>query len=154
VSAPSDWNGYSKRRLADNPYDGHTLAATLQAAESVTGVGITDAYVDKGYRGHGCRGPTRVHVAGAGSKHVPRSERQRRRRRSAIEPKIGHLKNDHRAGRCFLSGLEGDAINIVLAAAGTNLRKLLAGFCFALLHHLACRLQMPRPRQPVTPVAA
>lgn len=141
------------RLMADNPYDGHTLAATLEAAESVTGGEITDAYVDKGYRGHGCGGPTRVHVAGAGSRHVPRSERQRRRRRSAIEPKIGHLKTDHRVGRCFLTGLEGDAINIVLAAAGANLRKLLAGFCSALVRHLTCGLRMTGPRRPA-PLAA
>ena len=48
-----------------------------------------------------------------------------RRRRSAIEPKIGHLKIDHRMGRCFLARLCGDAINAVPAAAGANLRKLL-----------------------------
>ncbi len=120
------------RLMENNPYDGHTLAATLQAAESVTGVGVTDAYVDKGYRGHGCGGPTRVHIAGSRSKKISPSERKRRRRRSAIEPKIGHLKSDHRVRRCFLSGLEGDAINIILAAAAANLRKLLAGCCCAL----------------------
>src|SRR5882672_521637 len=91
------------RLMPHNPYDGHTLAATLAAAESITGRAVTDAYVDKGYRGHGCQGETRVHVAGAGSKAVSRSER---RRRSAIEPKIGHLKSDHRVGRCFLGGLQ------------------------------------------------
>lgn len=120
------------RLMPNNPYDGHTLAATLAAAESITGTAITDAYVDKGYRGHGCQGATRVHIAGAGSKGVPRSERRRRRRRSAIEPKIGHLKSDHRVDRCYLSGLPGDAINIVLAAAGANIRKLLRRFVFAL----------------------
>lgn len=125
------------RLMPGNPYDGHTLAATLAAAESITGRAITDAYVDKGYRGHGCQGLARVHVAGAGSKAVSRSERRRRRRRSAIEPKIGHLKSDHRVGRCFLGGLEGDAINIVLAAAGANLRKLLRRFVFALRNWLA-----------------
>jgi len=113
------------RLLENNPYDGHTLAVTLEAAESVTGVGITDAYVDKGYRGHGCDRATRVHLAGASSRNISRSERKRRRRRSAIEPKIGHLKRDHRMGRCFLARLCGDAINVVLAAAGANLRKLL-----------------------------
>ena len=41
------------------------------------------------------------------------------------EPKISHLKSDHRMGRCFLARLRGDAINAVLAAAGANLRKLL-----------------------------
>lgn len=117
------------RMLENNPYDGHTLTETLEATEAITGASVSDAYVDKGYRGHGCNRPTRVHIAGASSKNISRSERKRRRRRSAIEPKIGHLKSDHRVRRCFLSGLEGDAINITLAAAAANLRKLLAGFC-------------------------
>lgn len=115
----------------NSPYDGHTLGDTLQAVERVTNMPITDAYVDKGYRGHGCTGPTRVHIAGLGPRNVPRSEKRRRKRRSAIEPKIGHLKSDHRVRRCFLTGLEGDAINIVLAAAASNLRKLLRRLSFA-----------------------
>ena len=53
-----------------------------------------------------------------------------------MEPKIGHLKSDHRMRRCFLGGLAGDAINAVLAAAGANLRKLLDGLIFALLFWL------------------
>ena len=119
------------RLMKGNPYDGHTLGETLAAVESVTDVAVTDTYVDKGYRGHGYKGPTRVHIAGSSLRNTSRSERKRRRRRSAIEPKIGHLKSDHRMRRCFLSGLEGDAINIILAAAAANLRKLLAGFFFA-----------------------
>ena len=66
-----------------------------------------------------------MHIAGQRRKHTTRAEQKRRRRRSAIEPKIGHLKSDHRMGRCFLARLAGDAINAVLAAAGSNLRKLL-----------------------------
>ena len=108
-----------------NPYDGHTLSETLTTVEDVTGVSVTDAYVDKGYRGHGYTGEAEVHIAGQRRKNTTRAERKRRRRRSAIEPKIGHLKSDHRLGRCFLAGLGGDAINAVLAAAGSNLRKLL-----------------------------
>ena len=122
--------------LPNHPYDGHTLATTLTAVESVTGVAVTDASVDKGYRGHGCTGPTTVHVAGQGSAHRSRSERRRRRRRSAIEPKIGHRKSDHRMDRCFLTGLTGDAINAVLAAAGSNLRKLLGRLAAALISWL------------------
>jgi len=124
------------RLLEGNPYDGHTLTETMEATESITGVEISDVYVDKGYRGHGYNGPTRVHIAGSSLKNASRSERKRRRRRSAIEPKIGHLKNDHRVRRCFLSGLEGDAINIILAAAAANLRKLLMVFCCAPRHWL------------------
>jgi len=35
------------------------------AVESVTGVAVTDVYVDKGYRGHDYTGSAEVHVAGA-----------------------------------------------------------------------------------------
>ena len=111
--------------LENNPYDGHTLSETLATVEDVTGVAVTDAYVDKGYRGHGYTGVADVHIAGQRRKSATRAERKRRRRRSAIEPKISHLKSDHRMGRCFLARLRGDAINAVLAAAGANLRKLL-----------------------------
>jgi len=35
------------------------------------------------------------------------------------------MKNDGLLGRCFLKGAEGDAMNILLVAAGHNLRKTL-----------------------------
>ena len=122
--------------MEGNPYDGHTLSETLTTVERITGVAPTDAYVDKGYRGHGYTGSTCVHIAGSRFKNATRSERRRRRRRSAIEPKIGHLKSDHRMNRCFLAGLNGDATNAVLAAAGVNRRKLLRRFVFALIRWL------------------
>ena len=126
----------ASRMMENNPYDGHTLAATLEATQAVTGVEATDVYVDKGYRGHGYTGSTCVHIAGSKLKNASRSERRRRRRRSAIEPKIGHLKSDHRMNRCFLAGLPGDATNAVLAAAGANMRKLLGRFVYALIRWL------------------
>jgi len=129
--------------LPDNPYDGHTLAETLTTVESVSGVSVTDAYVDKGYRGHGYAGATNVHVAGQGYANRSRAERRRRRRRSAIEPKIGHLKSDHRMDRCFLTGLAGDATNAVLAAAGSNLRKFLRRLAAALIHWLYETMHRP-----------
>jgi IS5 family transposase len=57
------------------------------------------------------------------------------RRRSAIEPVIGHLKEDHRMGRNHLAGTIGDAINAVLAAVGYNFRRILAWirFCVAII---------------------
>jgi IS5 family transposase len=129
--------------LENNPYDGHTLSETLATVENVTGMSVTDAYVDKGYRGHGYTGGAEVHIAGQRRKNTTRAEQGRRRRRSAIEPKISHLKSDHRMDRCFLARLCGDAINAVLAAAGANLRKLLgllrpgAGrFVYALTHRI------------------
>ncbi len=57
----------------DNPYDGHTLQATLAATERNSGVRPTDAFVDKGYRGHGCHGHTQIHIAGASNKDTSRT---------------------------------------------------------------------------------
>jgi IS5 family transposase len=36
--------------LGGNPYDGHTLAQSVSGAESITGIEVTEANVDKGYR--------------------------------------------------------------------------------------------------------
>ena len=47
------------------------------------------------------------------------------RRRAAVEPVIGHIKNEHRMGRNYLAGTQGDAINPILAAVGYNFRLLL-----------------------------
>lgn len=116
-----------------NPYDGHTLAKALATVEKTTGVSVTDAYVDKGYRGHDCAGEANVHLAGSSSRKLTRTKQKRRQRRSAVEPKIGHLKSDNRMRLCFLKGLAGDAINAVLAAAGSNLQKLLRAFAHALI---------------------
>jgi IS5 family transposase len=123
-----------------NPYDGHTLSAALTTVECMTGVKVTDAYVDKGYRGHGYEGDATVHLAGSSLRGLTRTKYKRRKRRSAVEPKIGHLKSDHRMKRCFLKGLIGDAINAVLAAAGSNLLKLLRHYESALIIWLWSRL--------------
>jgi hypothetical protein len=55
---------------------------------------------------------------------TPAIKRQMRRR-SAIEPVIGHIKNEHRMGRNCLAHIQGDAINAILAAAGYNFSLLL-----------------------------
>jgi IS5 family transposase len=48
------------------------------------------------------------------------------RRRSAIEPVIGHLKAEGHLGRCYLKGRSGDAANAILSAVGHNFRRILA----------------------------
>ena len=58
------------------------------------------------------------------------------KRRAAIEPVIGHLKEHHRMGRNYLAHASGDAINAVLAAAGYNFRRLLAWLRLLLLRIL------------------
>jgi transposase, IS5 family len=55
---------------------------------------------------------------------TPRIKRQLRRR-SAVEPVIGHLKAEHRMGRNYLWYRRGDAVNAVLATIGYNFRRLI-----------------------------
>ena len=119
-----------------NPYDGHTLAQAIATTEQITGQGVTDAYVDKGYRGHDYQGDATVHISGSSTRKLTRTQKGRRKRRSAVEPKIGHLKTDNRMRRCFLKGIAGDAINAILAAAGSNLQKLLRALAQALIYWL------------------
>lgn len=47
---------------------------------------------------------------------------------AAVEPVIGHVKDDHRMGCNHLKGRAGDRINAVLAAAGYNFSLLLRWF--------------------------
>ena len=131
------------RSLPGNPYDGHTLAAQIAQAERLSGVEIERAYVDRGYRGHDAE---RAWVFISGQKRgVTPTVRRERRRRAAIEPVIGHMKSDGHLGRNFLLGPEGDATNVVLAAAGHNLRLLRAWLAW-LLAFLLSLMAIPADR--------
>jgi transposase, IS5 family len=113
------------RTLPGNPYDGHTLAAQIAQVERLTGERVERAYVDRGYRGHDADA-ARVFVARQRRRDVTPTIRRELRRRNAVEPVIGHLKSDGLVERNRLAGNVGDAINAILAAAGHNLRLLLA----------------------------
>lgn len=115
--------------LHGNPYNGHTLASALEQTERITRKQVKEAFVDKGYRGHDYRGDAQIHITGQrGKRKAGGALRKRKKRRSAIEPKIGHLKSDHRMDRNYLKGHEGDRLNALLAGIGANFRKLLAAF--------------------------
>ncbi|SIT18255.1 transposase, IS5 family [Paracoccus saliphilus] len=112
------------RSFPGNPYDGHTLAPALEQVAILTGETPELAVVDRGYRGHGVT-TTRVLISGMRRGLTPTLARLLRRR-SAIEPEIGHMKTDGRLARCPLKGLIGDAIFAVLCGCGHNIRKILA----------------------------
>lgn len=109
--------------LPGNPYDGHTLQSSLEQVQRITGQLPTEAYVDRGYKGHGLE-TLSVWIAGA-KRGVTAAIKRKLKRRNAIEPVIGHLKSDGRLGRNFLKGELGDAMNALLCGAGHNLRKIL-----------------------------
>jgi IS5 family transposase len=114
------------KALPGNPYDGHTLATVIPDMEALVGNTLQRAFVDKGYRGHNAPPDYkfRVFIAGQKRRVTPKIKREMRRR-SAVEPVIGHLKSEHRMGRNYLWYRQGDAINAVLAAAGYNFRLLI-----------------------------
>ena len=107
--------------------DGHTLAKVIPAMEALIGNVIERMIADAGYRGHNAPPDYRYRIFTAGQKHrvTPKIKREMKRR-SAVEPVIGHLKEDHRMGRNYLAHRAGDAANAVPAAAGYNFRLILA----------------------------
>ncbi len=112
------------KALPGNPYDGHTLKEVLKETEALTGREIERVYVDKGYVGHDAPKPDRVYRSGQ-KRGVFGQIRRELRRRSAIEPVIGHCKTDGHLGRNFLHGRLGDQINAVMSAVGYNFRLIL-----------------------------
>jgi hypothetical protein len=64
---------------------------------------IERAYVDKGYRGHDAQNPHRIFISGQ-KRGVFGAIKRELRRRSAIEPVIGHMKAEGHLGRCYPQG--------------------------------------------------
>lgn len=138
--------------LPGNPYDGHTLATVIPDMEKMIGNELSRILADAGYRGHNAPESHKLRVFTSGQKRrlTPAIKRQMRRR-SAVEPVIGHLKSEHRMDRNYLAGEQGDAVNAVLAAAGYNFSLLLRWFRQLLCLFAALFLtfqRRPMPQQP------
>jgi len=121
-----------------NEYDGHTLEPALNQHEQLTGKRAKSATVDRGYRGKSKIGETEIAIPKPFndknlSKYKQIKLRKGFKRRAAIEPVIGHLKTDYRLGRNFYKGIFGDNINIMLAAAAFNFKRMYNKYKTALL---------------------
>ncbi len=108
-----------------NPYDGHTLQEALEQVDRLSPIKVGHIFVDKGYRGHNYEGDAEVHVDKTRRGRTPKSLWRWMKRRAAIEPTIGHLKEEHLLRRNRLKGEAGDKFNVILSAAGMNFVKLL-----------------------------
>jgi len=135
----------------ENLYDGDTLEPALEQSLEMTGKTFDSVLVDKGYRGRKAIGETEVVIPGRISKKLSayhrRKQRKRNARRAAIEPVIGHLKNDYRMARCFLKGALGADLNLGLAAAAWNIKKWINELLFALIFWIKriYAMQIPLP---------
>jgi transposase, IS5 family len=114
------------KALPGNPYDGHTLATIIPEMEVTIGTEIERVLADAGYKGHNAPESRKFRIYTSGQKRrMTQAIKREMRRRAAVEPVIGHIKNEHRMGRNYLAHQQGDAINAILAAAGYNFRLLL-----------------------------
>lgn len=113
----------SSQALETNAFDGHTLQPSLTHAERLTASTITKAFVDKGYKGHGIT-DKQIYISGQ-KRGMTAALKRQLKRRSAIEPHIGHMKADGKLQRNMLKGSVGDMINAVLCGVGHNLRLVL-----------------------------
>lgn len=114
-----------------NPYDGHTLQQVLDQSEMLLGqASIKTATADRGYRGVEKINDVIIQTP---KKFNPKNQTKYQQcklkkhfhKRAAIEPIIGHLKTDHRLNRNFYKGIVGDNINIMLAAAAFNIKRMM-----------------------------
>jgi IS5 family transposase len=136
------------KALHGNPFDGHTLGPVIADLEKLTGVETRRIHVDKGYRGHNHAEKFRVWITGQ-VRQVTRPIRREMKRRAAVEPVIGHLKAEHRMGRNYFKGRDGDRINAVLAAAGYNFALLLRWLARLLRALIRALLSAPTSTQTV-----
>ena len=105
-----------------NPYDGHTLDQTVVELRKLSPE-TSKIFVDLGYTGHNFKEKGKVFTAKT-KKTLSNDDKKMQKRRSAIEPIIGHLKNFGRMGRNYLKGVVGDIVNPLVSAVGLNLRRI------------------------------
>ena len=141
------------RTFPGNPYDGHILSAVLEQATNLTqdiAVTLKHVVVDLGFRGVDADNPGVEIIHRGKYKSLSTQQKGWLKRRTVVEPAIGHLKSDHRMDRCWLQGALGDALHAISCAAGYNLRWLLRaiarlglGAVFLRLLHAALSHRQP-----------
>lgn len=111
------------KAIPGNPFDGHTLEQAIEQVKRLTGKLPERCYVDRGYRGSSIENVA-VFISGNKRGLTPTIKKELRRR-SAVEPVIGHMKEDGKLGRNYLKSTLGDKINALLCGGGHNLRIIL-----------------------------
>lgn len=125
-----------------NDYDGHTLEPAIEQAERMLDnkSNIKTAIADRGYRGKTKINEIEVKTPKPFNNKTMTKYKQKKLKakfgkRAAIEPIIGHLKRDHRLGLNFYKGLIGDSINVMLAAAAFNFKRMMRKWKANFLFH-------------------
>lgn len=107
-----------------NLHDSKTIPEVLEQYERLNGKKAKEVFVDSGYRGIKEYKASKIYVPKP-DKNIIQEQRNKHSRRAAIELVIGHLKQDYRLCRNYLKGILGDNMNIILAAAAMNFKRLI-----------------------------
>jgi IS5 family transposase len=110
--------------FSEQLHDSKTIESALEQYERLTGNNAKDVYLDRGYRGKTQVRDTKLYTPKP-DKNITGAKRKRHKRRAAIEPVIGHLKHDYRMIRNYLKGTIGDEMNVMLAAAAMNFKRVM-----------------------------
>ena len=105
-------------------HDSKTMPEVLEQYERLNGRQPKEVFVDRGYRGIKEYKNSVIHIPKP-DKNINKDKRRKHSRRAAIEPILGHLKQDYRLCRNYLKGILGDNMNIILAAAAMNFKRRL-----------------------------
>ena len=115
--------------IEKNVHDSKTIQPALEQQQRLNGIILKNNFVDRGYRGVKEILGTKIIIPDTPGKNRTLYEKQKLRkgfkRRAAIEPRIGHLKQDHRLSRNFYKGIKGDNNNVMLAAAAMNFKRIM-----------------------------
>jgi IS5 family transposase len=139
------------RTFPGNPYDGHILSAVLEQATNLRqdlNLKLKQIVVDLGFRGVDADNPDKEIIHSGKFKSLSAKQKKWLKRRTAVEPAIGHLKSDHRMDRCWLQGALGDALHAISCAAGYNLRWLLRAIARLGIGPVFLRLLSAASQQP------
>lgn len=137
--------------LHGNPHDSKTLAKALAQVKKLTGITPKESHQDRGYRGHGIKSKDTELIISGQKRGITPARRKRQKRRNAIEPIIGHCKNDRKVGaRNWLKGKLGDQINVIAMAIGFNIRKIIKAIFLWLFQKLFALFNSLLPSPQIT----
>ena len=110
--------------FTESLHDSKTLPSALEQYERLMNKEAINVFLDRGYRGPKTIKNTALHTPKP-DKNITAAKRKKYKRRAAIEPVIGHLKYNYRMIRNYLKGTVGDAMNVMLAAAAMNFKRMM-----------------------------
>ena len=103
-------------------HDSKTIPEALEQYERLNGTLPKEVFVDRGYRGKSEYRTVKICIPKP-DKYITKAQRKKHSKRAAIEPIIGHLKQDYRLCKNYLKGIIGDNMNLILAAAAMNFKR-------------------------------